>query len=730
MATRQELIKEAEEKFEREKLLAEAEAKFASEQAPKPDQEGPVSEKIETGARSFLKGLTPFGISEPVLSGINAGVSRLIEEGMSSKDIAQKVTDVMSVELLASEYEKDVARRREMEQKYPALSTGAEISGGLASIAVPAAGIGKAISVLPTMAGKIAEKVPTALGKAAVKGGIVGAGEAAGRKAVLEPTGFVKPEEALPVSEAGISGVGLGAGLTGLGMIGKGLAKTPGKLLSAFGGVKPEIIEKYLKRDRPLDPVSVDDVKAVVDTAASNVQASIQAHRFATADLLSSAVKRLRGKISDDSTAGFAILDREAELAAQQGTKKVINAKDILDNVDKQIADIAPGGIGIGPTEKAAITKLQELKEDFLKTPLLASGEVSLSDAKSIIQTLDKFTKYEKSAGTFTDELNIALQAVRGGINKSLRDISPAYAQHMDKVASETRLLADMDRFFGTPEKSLIGLKRLESGFDQTINSLTARLEQATGFPIFKELDKIKRSSSVERIRAETTQNFLKSVMRGTSIENRKKLALLSKMSGEDLIKMAEEAAMTAEFDKIVQNGSRDVVFWQTLLGGASGAIGGGLATESAAGSAVGGAVVGYLVKTYGAPMTKVILDGVLAVKGVPTVKKINAALGQVPNLVKADLLSGFVKANTIRLAQDPERELQFDPDLANDIKVDVIGSDISSIRKAQALDSLQRNGTLKQGTLKEIMIGKEHKSEPLSTKRKAADLAEDEVKK
>jgi hypothetical protein len=730
MATRQELVKEAEAKFQREQLLAEAEAKFASEQAPKGDAEAPLPEKIETGARSFLEGLSPFGISEPFISGINAGVSRLLDEGMSSKDIAQAVSDVMSVELVKAEYDKDVARRRELKQKLPELSTGAEMAGGLASVAIPAAGLGKTATALPSLAEKVATKVPTKLGKAVTTGAIVAAGEAKGREAVLEPTGFMKPDEALPALEAAQAGGTLGGALSAAGSVAKGLAKTPGRLLSAFGGVKASVIEDYLKRDKPLDPISVDDLKAVVDDAAFKIQAGIQSHRFATADLLSGAVKRLRGKISDDSTAGFAILDQEAQAAAKQGLKKIVPLQDIVTNIDKQIEEIAPGGVGIGPTEKAAVEKLQSLKKDFLASPLTQTGEVSLSDAKGILQTLDKITKYEKSAGTFTDELNLALQAIRGGINRSLRDMSPAYAQHMDQVAAETRLLADMDRFFGTPEKAIIGLKRLESGYDQTINNLTAKLESTTKFPIFQELNKIKKSASVESIRAETSQNFLKSVMRGNSIENRKKLALLSQMSGEDLMKMAQDTAMSEEFNKIVQNGSRDVVFWQTLLGGASGAIGGGLATESAAGSAVGGAIVGYLVKTYGAPTTKIILDGMIKVKGVPTVKKISAALGQIPPQVKDELLTGFVRANTIKLAQDPEREIQFDPELTGDLKIDVLGSDISALKKAQALDSLQKNGTMKQGILRDIMAGQERVKKKLDIKKKASDLAEDEVKK
>lgn len=732
MATREELIKQAQEKWERDQLIQEAQTKFAGGEPKETQPEAGVSlpEKIETGARSYLEALTPFGISEPLISNINAGISRLIEEGSSSKDIAKAVSDVVSAEAFSAEYEKDVARRRELKAKLPEIATGAEITGGVASLLMPTTLLGKAAGVLPKAAEKVAAKVPTAAGKAAVTGGLVGAGEAAGRQAVLEPTGFVKPEEALPATEAGEAGALLGGGLSLAGTVGKGLLKTPGKLLSAFGGVKASVIEDYLKRDKPLDFVSLEEVKAVTDAAAERVKASLMNQRYVTSDLLVKGVLNLKNKISADSTAAFAILDREAEKAAKAGITKVIKAEDLFKKIDAAINEIAPGGKGIGAAEKGAIARLEELKADFLQSPLIQNGEIQLADAKSILMSLDKITKYEQQAGTYTDDLNYALQAIRSGINKSLRGLSPEYGAHMDKVSADARLLKDLNRFFGNPEQAFNNLKRLESGYDQNINGMVQRLEASTGASIFTELNKIKRMASVESVTPATTEAFLKSVMRGNSIQNRRKLMTLAQLADEDLVKLAQEAGMSAEFDKIVQNGSRDVVFWQTMLGGVSGAVGGGLATESAAGSMVGGAVVGYLVKTYGAPMTKQILDGVIKIKGIPTVKALNAALPGIPPKVRQDLITGFVRANTMRLAADPERPITIEPDMVEEVKSGVINSDLSSVMKAKALSTLSRDQTISNGIMREIMIGKEHKTKAMEAKKKAADLAEDEVGK
>lgn len=732
MATREELIKQAQEKWERDQLIQEAQIKFAGGEPKEAQAETGVSlpEKIETGARSYLEGLTPFGISEPLISNINAGISRLIEEGSSSKDIAEAVANVMSAEAFSAEKEKDIARRRELKAKLPEIATGAEIAGGISSIAIPAVGLGKAVSAIPTLAQKVAAKVPTAAGKAAVTGGIVGTGEAAGRKAVLETTGFVKPEEALPVTEAGEAGALLGGGLSLAGTVGKGILKTPGKLLSAFGGVKASVIEDYLKRDKPLDFVSLDDLKATTDTAIERIKNTLVSQRYVTSDLLLKSVLNLKNKISADSTAAFSILDREAEKAAKAGITKTIKADDLFKKIDDSINEIAPEGKGIGAAEKTAITRLQDLKADFLQSPLIQNGEIQLADAKSILMSLDKITKYEQQAGTYTDDLNYALQAIRSGINKSLRGLSPEYGAHMDKLSADTRLLRDVNRYFGNPEQAFNNLKRLESSYDQNINSMVQRLEASTGTSIFPELNKIKRMASVESVTPATTEGFLKSVMRGNSLTNRRKLMTISQLADEDLVKMAQEAGMSAEFEKIVQNGSRDVVFWQTLLGGVSGAVGGGLATESAAGSMVGGAVVGYLVKTYGAPMTKQILDGVIKIKGIPTVKALNAALPGVPPKVRQDLITGFVRANTMRLAADPERPITIDPDMVDEIKTNVISSDLSSLMKAKALSTLSRDQTISNGIMREIMVGKEHKPKGMEAKKKAADLAEDEVGK
>jgi hypothetical protein len=138
-----------------------------------PPVEGPgLGEKIETGARSGLEGLT-LGASEPIISGINAVVGNLIDAGFDADTIGEFAKKAASSSAIEQQYQKDVERRRKLEAELPQVAIPSEIAGAVAPgfISGGAASVAAGLPKLGMAAGEIAAKgVPTALGKAITRG--------------------------------------------------------------------------------------------------------------------------------------------------------------------------------------------------------------------------------------------------------------------------------------------------------------------------------------------------------------------------------------------------------------------------------------------------------------------------------------------------------------------------------------------------------------------------------
>lgn len=659
-------------------------------------------ELVETAARSALEGIS-FGASEPVVSSGVAGVEALLGKG-DFKDL----------------YQQDVKRRRELEQAAPGVAIGAEILGAMAP-AFFSGGGSTAISatkLLPRLSeglGKgVAKLIPTTIGKAAARAGTEAAFSEGVKQATQVPTGFIQPNEQLPIEEAAKNGAVIGAGFASLPYVGKAAGAVGTRVMSAFGGVKASAISKYLKRDKPLDPVSTEDLKAVVDDAASRVQSTLGVMRFGSARTLVQAVAKLKEKVRYGSDQSYQILQNVSDEAEKAGKPVFLNISDFIADIDRQIKNqTSEGGMVFGPVRKKTVEYLENLKKDFQGSPLFDANKISLTMGKDLLQGLDRITKYATNQGEYSSELDNALQAIRASLNGRLRQIAPEYGAHMDEVAADTRLLVAASEMFGEEGKALNNLKALETGTDPLVVGTAQQLEKITKTPIFGTINALKSAASIERLRPATSEAFLKSVMRGNSIENRKTLQNLSQLAEEDLMKMAEDAAMSEEFGKIVQNGSRDVNFWAFLLGGipsiqtAMGAMG-GLAIQGSGTAMAGGAVIGYMVKTLGAPTTKLVLDGIIKVKGVPTVQKLNAALSGIPKEKRDELMSGFMRAQNSYFEQDPERDIQFDKDMAAEIRSEIQKSDLNSIDKTNALQSLQNTSSMKAGYLRALMFGKQ----------------------
>lgn len=697
-----------------------------------------LAEKIETGARSALEGAT-FGISEPAISGINAVVGNLISAGFNAEDVGDFFKKAASSEALKQEFQKDVERRKWLEEKLPEVALPAELAGAVAS---PVGRIGKGVAALGSeLAGaagrvispvleatKVAETFPAAakIAKAAGQAGAQAVAGEAVKQAAEVPTGFI--ETGTPLSDVGLTGSGIGGAIAAVPVVGRALGSSGAKILSAAGGVKEKAIKDYLKRTEPMLPVSTEALKDTVDAAVGRVQANLVEQRKEGADSILLAVKALKDKVVQGSKEAFDILEKEGVSGARKGQEKVISAPQILQAVDDQIAaqKSTMGDILLNEVRQKTADKLGQFKQTIQALSSQIGNNLDLVTGKEIIKSLDEITDYARGAGEWTPRLDVSLQAIRRNINEQLRTASKDYAFKMDEVSKNVKLLEAANDIFGNEARALSGVQTLAVGKNPQINALANQLEAASGIKIKRGIEAIKRTIPAERLDPKTTESFLKGVMGGRSIEGRRTLQLLSELADEDLVRLADDAAMTAEFEKVVQNGSRDVNFWKEIMGGltAGGALAGG--ALGGPGGAAMGAGIGYLVKTFGAPTTKVILDGVIKVRGIPTVQKLNAAMSQVPVKQREQLINGFIRANIVGMEKDEPQSIQFSEDVVPSVMEDIRAADLDSVSKVKALQSLAKQGSIKTETVKEYMIGSKKAPLFIKSEEKSPELKQD----
>lgn len=709
MPTRDELIKLANEKYDRDQLLAAAEAKWASENAPAPAEPSAL-EKIETAGRSFVEGASA-GISEPIASGVNAVLGNLIDSGFdaeSLKDFFSKSIDATRIE---KEFQRDVERRKGLEKALPGMAIGGEVAGALAPYGV-AAKIGKAAGAAVKGLGEV-PAIGSILKGAAEAGAATAAVEGI-KEATQEPAGF---EVASPL-ESAKTAAKFGAAIGTIPVVGKAIGYVAPRVMSAFGGVSPKIIQEYLKREAPIAPVSSERLKEAVEIAAQNVQDALATQKSATADDLVTAVQVLKQKVISGSDEAFQILEQ----ASAAGQDVAIPLATIEKNIAQSLKDLRAGAKALTPVREAAASYLEDLLARFQSRAV--DGKIDLVTAKEMIQAIDEVKNYTISAGAFSSSLDRALGSLRSAIDEPLKTIKP-YAEKMKEVSDASRLLGQANDYFGEADKAFKNVDRLVIGKDPYITNTANQLEKATNIQINKGLESLNDLRPVQNILPDNAEVFVNQVMTGRSPLAQKRLGVLSQMADEDLVELGKQAALTKEFGKLVQNGSRDVNFWKEVLGSSAALAGAGTAFAGPVG-AMTGATIGYLVKSYGAPATKLILDSMIKVRGYPTVQKLNQAMSAVSPDVRARLIQGFVSATASRFDDPNNQTVNIAPEQVGQMYQEIKSSELDATSKAKALESLTRSGSIDAQTLKRLTLGEEKKQVQLVKPASKESLRED----
>jgi len=675
MNEKEQLVKEAEEKWDREQLVAEAEMKWAAEQ-----EENKPKLTPDEAYNAFMR-----SVGEMAFGGI------LERPRMEAEALARSMAGEGEQEALVQE---EIAKRKAVKEAFPELDIAGQIVGGVLPGGLPSkvmGAAGKAFSGL--------SKIPAVGGIAKLGAeGLVGAVVPEAIKQGVElRTGVIEPGEAPDLGEVAKMGGMVGAGLGAIPVVGRAAAAATPRVLSAFGGVKPSTISAYLKRATPSEAVSSVQLREVVDEAAQSVQNALLQNRSATADDLVTAVGRLKQIVKQGSKESFEILEE----TIRSGKNGTLPFKTIESSIKQSLGELRRGGMALTKVKEGAAVYLDDLLQRFESRA--KNGKIDLITAKEMIQAIDEVKNYAINAGEFSSSLDLALGALREAIDDPLKKMVPKYRAKMTTVADNTKLLGQVTDLFGESKKAVSSVDRLVIGTDPIVQNAAQQLEKATGIKISKGVESVSELKPVQSILPNNTENFVKSVLGGKSEVAKRKLQILADFTDQNLIELAENAKLTQEFAALTQNGSRDVVFWKELLGTTAPYVAGGTVFAGPT-----GALIGFMVKAYGAPATKVVLDSMLKIRGVPTVQKLSSALNNVPPAVRQDLMNGFIRANVLSLDPSEPQTIKLEPAEAAQLYQEMKDSDLDAVSKSLALKGLSKDGTIPTRLMKRYMAGME----------------------
>lgn len=519
---------------------------------------------------------------------------------------------------------------------------------------------------------------------------------------------------------------------------GSQVAKWAGtKLLSSAGGVSPDVIRTYAKFSDRINAAPTEEaLKNISDEFVGKLASDVETKKL-SADQAQTAFNTFHSDLKDAyKTAGYDA--RDAVTSAQQTLKDAHNARlqqlsgDVYDTINQLKSDVQTGsqkaldvldasdatrnsakGVNpfvalksvhsqidstIGQLQKAGTDeslavadKLRAYKGRLTKMGGNA-GEIPSTDAKKLIQGLDKITKYSPMAGAFDDVKNAAFKDIRGALDQTLKDQVPAYRAAMEPVAADADLLGRVSSDFGDRQTAVTNLGRINApsaiekraaleqlgkkyGADFVAGAQPENLpEQAIvnraqaardALRPDRVADKIEQTAGASRQKAALdqaqagyqaaqerlapfkplapnlagqTQAQSKLGQIGKNIEVDRMFGELGKLTNTDFIQAMKDRGVQAAFQKGAYNGSRNTLFGSIVGSVAGWGLGGG-ALGVGTGAATG-ASWGRMVDQWGPALTKKVLDGAIRVGKNPTLQTI-AGL-ELPEPMKRSMVVGL----------------------------------------------------------------------------------------
>lgn len=305
------------------------------------------------------------------------------------------------------------------------------------------------------------------------------------------------------------------------------------------------------------------------------------------------------GEFSDDVGAAFKQLRRAVDEQLKSQNPAYAKAMEGVAR-DAALHEEALSAFG---DERAVFSKLNRIGSPAAEPDRGLLRKVGHATGRNFDEPIDQYLSAQRTLKSPEE-----LERIRQGL--------PVYKE----VESGRKMLQSMEGPSAQAEfvqKNLEGsglLKRHDKA-DRLLFQNQSKLAQAEG--------KLKPFANITEGTSESKIRGLLNNRNQNQVELRKQFQELSKLSDTDFLKAIEDLRVKGAFEATNKSGSRNVNIWTIMGHAAAGATGG--AMVGGAGGAAVGAVSGALVDQFGPAMAKKILDGVLKIKGVPTVAKIQA---------------------------------------------------------------------------------------------------------
>ncbi len=483
---------------------------------------------------------------------------------------------------------------------------------------------------------------------------------------------------------------------------------------------------------------SVNDVKRQVSDLSSESYKILGAHEgtFSLAGVgdeiksIQDGLKTGGQLLSKDSETANAVLqswrDKLGSIAGGSGLKGP-EIKRIIQELDSDIRDSGDKMAGsFSDKTYNALMDVRRALDNKIKTSVAGYSEIMEETAKMNVirgQLSKMFGKRESVVSKLTRIDSPALSMERealANLGKSTgKDFATPLEEYMAVKGQARTPIAQEEMFRGLPEhqgyidslakNARAGRPDYGQGLMDRLKTASPEAQNVRGAEMgLNKADEALSGAQAalepfKSITPRNSENYIRTLMgdRTRKIELKKLMASLSSVSDQDFGSMIEELRIKDNFSKGGGMGSANTNLW-AVISGVTGAIMGdptvGLASAGA------GASFGRFMDAYGAQVTKKILDGIIFMKGIPTLQKVSAALADIPpqalDEVKNDLIRMITIGNTTGGVVIPQDQRI---DMAQDIQS---ADNLSNIEKAKAITEMNKTGSINSAVMQKLMIG------------------------
>jgi outer membrane lipoprotein SlyB len=393
------------------------------------------------------------------------------------------------------------------------------------------------------------------------------------------------------------------------------------------GDLKQKVYEQSKKALETLNP----NTKVSLSKVYSSIKESIDGLRAAGTDESLAVADRLQAYMARQ-------IEQHGDEVGSREAKKLIQGLD-------DITQYSPMAGSFDKAKNAAFKGVRSSLDQTLKegSPEYRAAMESVSrDAGLLSEANTAFGSPEVAVGKLG-----RLNTPRGAFDRStLGQLENAVGKQgaitkeADAFANAQRILKDQNALRKI-EQSLPEYQALRSAMAEVakrnprwnaeqIEKATASKRRDLAEAVSRRVFAEHRLAPFKALTPGSTENKIKSLMRGSDINTKGVMDRLGKESGKDFVQMADDLAVKQSFDKGNTNGSRN-----TVMGTVVGFMFGGLY-----GAGIGATIGHQVIDRYGPKVGKLILDGMIKVKKSPRIQTIRSL--KLPENIKQEMEREF----------------------------------------------------------------------------------------